>query len=395
MAKPLQRKKRVWAVLYPKQARKDQEMPEASIPDIEEPKLEAQMQEDSTSAPAPLGLETLPLEMKLSILAQIPDVETLDNLMLASRVYSALCSEGAGKEVVFAILHRELSPSLVVEAQAILEARRIWRNEIWLMSVEGFVHICKNEKRLASVENEDRERERGGFWPEEDVLEIVKRHSLIVAMVKEFCAETLAVHPVTKEVVDGPVVLSKTEGIRVQRAFYRFEIFRTLFAEKDIRKAEEYQGRYFGERELSDLFFSGTGMRAWEVEELACVRDWMFRAYGNVLEEVRELVHEIDMEVERDELRCFMRDEGEIEERARRQVQERRKHNPFSPFFVLGIGGLIDDRSSVAGAPNRDTASPRPSLSLKDHQSGLTGEEVRVAEGTSYSFLRPRISFLN
>jgi hypothetical protein len=275
------------------------------------------------------SLETLPLVIKLAILAQIPDVETLDKLILASRVYSGLCSEDVGKEVVFTILHRELSPSLIVEAQAILEARRIWRNETWLMSVEGFVHTCKNEKRLASVENEDREREERGFRLEEGVLEIVKRHSLIVAMVKEFFAETLAVHPVTKELVDGPVVLSKTEEIRVQRAFYRFEIFRVLFAEKDIRKSGEYQGRYFGERELSDLYFSGTGMRAWEVEELACVRDWMFRVYGNVLEEVRELVHEMDMEVERDELRCFMRNEEEIEERARKQVQERSKHNPF------------------------------------------------------------------
>jgi hypothetical protein len=60
----------------------------------------------------------------------------------------------------------------------------------------------------------------------------------------------------------------------------------------------------FGGMEMSHLYLSG--LRAWEVEELACVKDWMYRVYASVVKEGKGLVHEADMEVERDELRCFM-----------------------------------------------------------------------------------------
>jgi hypothetical protein len=51
----------------------------------------------------------------------------------------------------------------------------------------------------------------------------------------------------------------------------------------------------------------------------------MFRVYGGVLRETRGSIWEMDLETERDELRCFMLEGRELEERAERQVMNRGK----------------------------------------------------------------------
>jgi hypothetical protein len=106
-------------------------------------------------------------------------------------------------------------------------------------------------------------------------------------------------------------------------------------------------------------------MRAWEVEELACVRDWMYRVYASVRKEGKGLVHEADMEVERDELRCFMMDTGDIEERARGQVQVRGMYPVFGFLFVTGEYAITDVGKINTGSSTKS----KPSSFLAFHFS--------------------------
>jgi hypothetical protein len=253
-------------------------------------------------------------------------------------------------------LPRELQLSLspFLEARTVLKARNIERNETWLLSIQEFIQEYKNEKEKPKSGKENESVE------ENDELEaLIKLHSLILAMSQEFIAETLTTHPLTNTPLPTSQIVSEMERLRIQRALYRFEIFRTLFVEKDTAKSEAYREG----TEMSHLYL--LTMRAWEVEEIACVRDWMYRVYTRVLKDVKALVHEADMEMERDELRCFMRDKGEIEERARKLVLVRSMH--FN--FLFATGSLTLERSLLAAAPNRNVPPPRLSLSLRNPKS--------------------------
>lgn len=331
VTKYLQRRiEKLWAFRHVKYQQSEvQQGPEAVM---------AKSEADSRAADM-ASLETLPQKLKLSVLSQIPDISTLNNLILASPTcYQAIISTNAGTKILSTILHREICPEILVEARFLLKARRIKRNENWLSVVQELIREYKNEKKtLVKAENGQGEGSEV-LIEEENVLEVVKPHCLILEMAKEFCIEALGKHPVTEEFVDSPVILSDAEERRVQRALYRFEIFRVLFAEKDNWNSSSYRPREFDGMETSHLYLSS--MRVWEVEELACIRDWMFRVYGRMLEEVRGLVYEVDLEVERDELRCFLKDEGEIEERARMQVQVRGMCSRLPPLILIHSGGI-------------------------------------------------------
>ncbi len=211
-----------------------------------------------------------------------------------------------------------------------IKSRRIPKDANWFSLLESFIAGYKDEKKKVKAEKgEGREVQIEGI----DALEGLKLHSLIQELAIEFCAETLAVHPVAKNPRPNfNFTASETEKHRIQRALYRFEIFRAWFADMDAKIS--YRPAGFGEVEMSHLFLST--MRPWEVEELACIRDWIVRVYRQMLRETRGLITEMDLEVERDELRCFMRDEEAIEERARRQILKRGKPIIlFAPSFFL------------------------------------------------------------
>lgn len=77
--------------------------------------------------------------------------------------------------------------------------------------------------------------------------------------------------------------LSGNEKRRIYRALYRFELFRALFAEpRDIRISPEARG-CFDAIDQSLLFLSI--FKTWEVEELACVRDYITRRHTDFFRE--------------------------------------------------------------------------------------------------------------
>jgi hypothetical protein len=57
-----------------------------------------------------------------------------------------------------------------------------------------------------------------------------------------------------------------------------------------------------------------------------------------VLEETRELVWEMNVESERQELRCFMKEGKQLEARAEKQVLARREFSSLSPFLIFEDG---------------------------------------------------------
>lgn len=277
------------------------------------------------------GIEALPLELKLYILCAIPNVQTLKCLLKASPgCYQALRSSKC--KVLKAVILNGLSPSLLVEAKAVCKAKRVPRDENWLACVGGMVQEWKDEKQKIEGRAANGEDWKSVEVEENDVVDIANRVLLVEELTTEYCRDAL--RPVAgrkarkdKEKGEWDGDISEMERHRLQRAMYRLETFAALFREKNWNAT--YRPREFCSQEIANLYFGNSGLKPWEVEELACVRDWMYRIYGSMLKDTKDLIYEMDLEVERDELRydVGMEDGEELEKRAKGYVAERGQYS--------------------------------------------------------------------
>jgi hypothetical protein len=106
---------------------------------------------------------------------------------------------------------------------------------------------------------------------------------VVAKITSDFCEATLSVHPVTGERIQPQGDLSINEKRRIYRALYRFELFRALFTKPcGIPMSPESRG-YFDPMNKSFLFLSV--FKVWEVEELACVHDYIIRRHTEILRE--------------------------------------------------------------------------------------------------------------
>ena len=279
------------------------------------------------------AIESLPTELQIAILEAVTEVRSLDALLRASPgCWRAF--QGPRIKILKALLQYELRPSLLLEARAVAEAKKVPRDGERDVSVRHFMTGYKELKaslRLASSGSASGEAPLSGVEiADEDVVEMANRELLIQSLMVDFCKDAL--RPVSAIKRSAPIPrahleISEMEKHRIQRAMYRFEIFVALFADKDFGKP--YRGQGVGEQEMADLYFGGEGMKAWEAEELACVRDWIVRVYRRVLEETRELIST---------LRCFMKEGKQLEARAEKQVLARREFSSLFPFLIFEDG---------------------------------------------------------
>ncbi|KAI9751213.1 MAG: hypothetical protein M4579_006161 [Chaenotheca gracillima] len=77
--------------------------------------------------------------------------------------------------------------------------------------------------------------------------------------------------------------LSMTERGRIQRAFFRFEIFRKIFPARGTHSRIK---PLFDERSQSDLFLPN--FHPWEIEELICICQYLIRTIEHVFDEIED-----------------------------------------------------------------------------------------------------------
>jgi hypothetical protein len=277
------------------------------------------------SSPPPLSpISHLPHELLILILSHISSLSTLTALTHSIPAFHRAFHSSPPQTrnfILRSIIEQEVSPSLLVEIECIFRARGVRRGTWWFGEVEGFLRWWRAGRKGVSEGNSGFTGWGGIRQGEgEEVRELCGR---VEWLTKEFCRDALRPVGGGGGVERGEMgKISEMEKHRIQRALYRFETFVALFGEKEFRPSYR---REFRHQEMAGLYFGTGGIKAWEVEELACVRDWMFRVYGGVLRETRGSIWEMDLETERDELRCFMLEGRELEERAERQVMNRGK----------------------------------------------------------------------
>lgn len=236
-------------------------------------------------SPSPMAsLEGLPVELKVTILASLQDVPTLEALVKSSPSFHQSYF-GQRQLILSAVLSTELTPNVLLEARYVFQAGKIQRGESeesWISDVKSFPDDYKAQLRGTSNE---RASEPSPLWKVTDLetlLSIVKLQSSIRDVSKDFHRSTLSIHPTSGQDLEFQE-LSLNERRRIYRACYRFEIFSYLFA--NLIWSPLYTLDWSPEigYQAGILFFSE--FERWEVEEIYCIREYIYRAYDKIFRE--------------------------------------------------------------------------------------------------------------
>ncbi|KAG8156539.1 hypothetical protein KVR01_013643 [Diaporthe batatas] len=248
---------------------------------------------DANEEQQPAPLERLPVELRLHILENMPDLETLSSLIHASPVYFAQYRSNR-KQLLFRCLQHDLGRELLVEAYAAFKSRpfKIGPRVVIQRDITDFVDLygawrCSGDlaTMLKSMSLAD---VRWLAWFHTLTVKPLAAQFSTWALTNLESAAAKATEDQRMQAESAslketptcntwPSGLSVTEQRRILRAFYRFEIFCNLFmGDRD---------ELFAHVEIAHVFFPQFG--SWEIEEIDCVYMWIKERYGEVVTEIK------------------------------------------------------------------------------------------------------------
>ena len=214
----------------------------------------------------------LPTEVKQTILCNLPDLHALKAAILShSSIYSAFLDrkESIASQVLLNVIPHGLLPG----AMLALDASSI---EGWTWSNKAMTQDWTREKVLSIL---DRHSHRGYNIPKSislnDLRSMQKLYRVIETFTSDFITAALSRNPALPRYPP-----SSQEWNRVARSFYRLEIYRHLFRNRDNY---DYRRRFerpktsldFEEKEQWDVYYKHYAV--WELEQLAAVGEYLFR----------------------------------------------------------------------------------------------------------------------
>jgi hypothetical protein len=227
-------------------------------------------------------LHDLPIELKLKLLEQLPDLQALSALSQISKAfYSAFQYDK--HNILSKILPRSMGQNVYADAVAVLHASRLNYTFENHQEIVGPFLVAYSKPEYAESCSKS--------LNPSDVQALADFHKTVCYFVDDFCRTTLRGNPATGNDL-GPIKPpSESERSRIARAFYIFELFCRLFRRPKHHMKGVKVRVLMGTEEKTALFLSL--FPAYRVEELTCVRDYMMRR----LEDIR-LGVEIDKDME-------------------------------------------------------------------------------------------------
>jgi hypothetical protein len=192
------------------------------------------------------SITDLPCEIVGTILKNLDHLQWLPPALLTCRHFYVSFKESHGVEA--SILRHQTTPALLPHAVAVMEASRLPRPLVG-SSVFGLLEeLYRSPARLAA---------RVSALPTPVVRKMARTHDAIHALATSFATTA-------QERISPPrtvTALSPSEYFRFCRAFYRAELFYTLFGHRGFNDT------------MKEWFF--WRHRDWENEQLACVYDYL------------------------------------------------------------------------------------------------------------------------
>lgn len=253
------------------------------------------------------SLEDFAVEIQQAILHQMPDLPTLKSLISASPSYLR-AYHSQRHSILSNILLRDIHPDVLFDVLAIVDALKLPRNyDNYVPQLKAFIEqyeIARDSLHMALKPLEPRTKET--LW---------NFHLSVMDVTEDFCDFALSTHPITGHGLIHRTALSPNEVRRIHRAFYRYELFTVLFREPDSYSAEQDERHRDRDPDRARLALQRDSIRSldsqdksflflalfktWEVEEIACVRDYIAHRYDELFKVCKSESQEI-MEVESD-----------------------------------------------------------------------------------------------
>ncbi|KAI9670896.1 MAG: hypothetical protein M1817_003781 [Caeruleum heppii] len=199
---------------------------------------------------------TLPADIKILIMAHLPDAAALFALVRTTRSL-LLTFEASSRSILTSITSREVPENLHLDAVDAYKASLIPTGSP--DRVRAFLEDYRNRHARQTPTALRRD------WTLKEALALGKSQARVERFATAFCASTLAKAEFPRRARQPP---SATESWRIQRAFHRYQLHCNLFGHRQCC-GDQPQHRYARLQLSFDLFPN------WEIEQLACVRDYL------------------------------------------------------------------------------------------------------------------------
>jgi hypothetical protein len=199
--------------------------------------------------PTKSALEMLPVEARQAIMCAITTIESLRSMALAcSSSFHAF--KDAELLITTQVLLKEVGLDVLPEAIAALESSRTdsWSRQ----KAADFISRHLRNRKIPPLS-----------WTLSDALSMSKLYHHVRFFATDFATKTLASVPFEREAAPP----SQAEIARIERAFYRYEIYCNVF--------RDYKHPLYSLEEQKEKVFSN--FSPWENEQLACIHDYLFR----------------------------------------------------------------------------------------------------------------------
>ena len=190
---------------------------------------------------------------------------------------------------------------MLVDALTVVNALKLPRNyDDYVPNLKAFVEQYQTTRTSLDM----------GLKPLElhTIEKLCELHLSVIAVTEAFCNVTfcnffLSTHQISAESLDQYASLTSNEIRRIHRAFYRYELFTVLFHEPDIYLEEQCERHRDREGDRVRLALQRDSIRSldaqdksflflylfqpWEVEEVACVCDYITHRYAELCKECK------------------------------------------------------------------------------------------------------------
>ncbi len=208
--------------------------------------------------PAQSLIEALPTEIRQAIMSSFTDIASVQKAALScSTLYYSF--KGAESEILARVLSNQVGIDVLPEATATLKSSHLRLSEL-----EGFTSQYLRQRQPPPLS-----------WTFADARLISKIHDYVDFFTRDYVKKALS-----DRLYEPSAKATPTEINRIQRAFYRFQIYCNMFG--------PFQNtRNFRVEEQQPLFF--THFSVWENEQLACIHEYLIRVVipGQSLPKIR------------------------------------------------------------------------------------------------------------
>ena len=215
---------------------------------------------------------SLPTEVKQTILCHLPDLHALKAAILShSSLYSAFVDRK--ESIAFQVLSNFIPHELLPDAMLALDASFI---EGWTWSNRAMTQDWTREKVLSILDqHRNRDYKISKSISLDDICSMQRLYQVIKTFTSDFITAAFSKNPVLPQYPP-----SSREWDRVARSFYRLEVYRHLFRNRDNYDYNDEFERPkasldFKREEQWDVYYKHYAV--WELEQLATVSEYLFR----------------------------------------------------------------------------------------------------------------------